>query len=220
MTKTKTDTQIQHDVLAELAWEPAVAAGSIGVEVADGIVTLAGHVGSFHEKWEAEHAAQRVGGVRAIAVEIDVRLPGVSSRTDADIARSARNVIEWMTYLPENAVQVRVEHGWITLTGRVDWAFQREGAASSVRALMGVTGVSDQIVLKDQVSTTVVKADIEKALQRRARSHAQDIGVSVDGDEVTLSGAVQSWSERSLARQAVWSTPGVHRVVDHMTVAD
>ncbi|MET0208853.1 MAG: BON domain-containing protein [Burkholderiaceae bacterium] len=217
---TKTDTQIQHDVLAELAWEPSVDAAAIGVEVKDGIVTLAGHVGSFNEKWEAEHAAQRVGGVKALAIEIDVKLPGSSARTDADIARSAENVIEWMTYLPKDAVKVMVEHGWITLTGQVDWAFQKEGAESGVRSLMGVTGVSDQIVLKAKVSMRAVKADIEIALQRRAHTEARDISVAIDGTDVTLAGTVHSWSERSLARRTAWSTPGVHRVIDHMTVVD
>lgn len=216
----KTDTQIQQDVLAELLWEPSVDAASIGVEVKDGVVTLAGHVGSFNEKWEAESAAQRVGGVKALAIEIDVKLPGSTSRTDADIARSAGNVLDWMTYLPKDAVKVTVEQGWITLKGEVDWAFQKEGAQSSLRSLMGVTGVSDQIVLKGKVSTNAVKSDIEVALQRRAHAEAQDISVSVDGAEVTLAGTVHSLSERSLARRTAWSTPGVHRVVDHMTVVD
>jgi osmotically-inducible protein OsmY len=216
----KTDTQIQQDVLAELLWEPSVDAASIGVEVKDGVVTLAGHVGSFNEKWEAESAAQRVGGVKALAIEIDVKLPGSTARTDADIARSAGNVLDWMTYLPKDSVKVTVEQGWITLKGEVDWAFQKEGAQSSLRSLMGVTGVSDQIVLKGEVSTNAVKSDIEMALQRRAHAEAQDISVSVNGAEVTLAGTVHSMSERSLARRTAWSTPGVHRVVDHMTVVD
>lgn len=216
----KSDTQIQQDVLAELLWEPSVDAASIGVEVKDGVVTLAGHVGSFNEKWEAESAAQRVGGVKALAIEIDVKLPGSSARTDADIARSAGNVLDWMTYLPKDAVKVTVEQGWVTLKGEVDWAFQKEGAQSGLRSLMGVTGVSDQIVLKGKVSTNAVKSDIEVALQRRAHAEAQDISVSVSGTEVTLAGTVHSFSERSLARRTAWSTPGVHRVVDHMTVVD
>ena len=216
----KSDTQIQQDVLAELLWEPSVDAASIGVEVKDGVVTLAGHVGSFNEMWEAESAAQRVGGVKALAIEIDVKLAGSSARTDADIARSAGNVLDWMTYLPKDAVKVTVEQGWVTLKGEVDWAFQKEGAQSSLRSLMGVTGVSDQIVLKGKVSTNAVKSDIEVALQRRAHAEAQDISVSVSGAEVTLAGTVHSLSERSLARRTAWSTPGVHRVVDHMAVVD
>lgn len=216
----KTDIQIQHDILAELLWEPSVDAASIGVEVKDGIVTLAGHVSSLNEKWEAESAAQRVGGVKALAVEIDVKLPGSSARTDSDIARSARNVLDWMNYLPKDSVRITVEQGWITLKGEVDWAFQKECAQSSLRSLTGVTGVSDQILLKGKVSITSVKSDIEVALQRRAHAEAQDILVSVEGTEVTLAGTVHSLSERSLARRTAWSTPGVHRVVDHMTVVD
>ncbi len=217
---TKTDSQIQYDVLAELAWEPSVDAAAIGVEVHDGIVTLAGHVQSFNAKWEAEHAAKRVSGVKALAIEIDVKLPGSNTRTDADIARSAENVVEWMTYLPKDAVKVLVENGWITLSGQVDWAFQKEGAESGVRSLMGVTGVSDQIVLKAKVAMSAVKDDIETALQRRAHAAAHDITVAINGSDVTLAGTVHSWSERSLARRTAWSTPGVQRVIDHMVVTD
>ena len=216
----KTDSQVQLDVMAELNWEPSVNAAQIGVEVKDGVVTLAGHVGSYAEKWEAEHAAQRVAGVKALAIEMEVDLPGSSERKDADIARSAQNMLEWMTYLPENAIKVVVENGWITLSGTVDWAYQRDGAASSVRYLMGVKGLSDRIVLKPKVSLSAVKADIEAALQRRARADSQNISVGVQGSDVTLTGTVHSWSERALAKRAAFCTPGVHSVIDHLSVVD
>ena len=147
-TTMKTDTQLQHDVIAELAWEPSVNAAQIGVEVKDGVVTLAGHVGSFVEKWEAERAAQRVSGVKGLAVEMDVNLPGSSKRNDVDIARAARNVLEWTTYWPQDEIKVVVEAGWVTLTGEVDWEYQRQAASNSIRGLIGITGVRDQIVIK------------------------------------------------------------------------
>ena len=181
----KTDTQLQHDVTAELAWEPSVNAAQIGVEVKGGIVTLAGHVDSYGAKWNAERAAQRVAGVKGLAVEMDVKLPGASQRTDADIARSAENVLSWSSYLPADGVKVLVEKGWVTLTGQVHWEFERRGAAELVRHLMGVTGVSDQIAIQQKVSATVVKADIEAALERRAHNDAQTIDVSVKGGDVT-----------------------------------
>jgi osmotically-inducible protein OsmY len=215
----KTDAQVQQDVIAELKWEPSINAAQIGVEVKDGIVTLAGHVSSYAEKWDAERAAQRVSGVKALAVEIDVKLPGSSKRNDADIARSAKDVLQWMTYLPKDSVKVMVEDGWITLSGEVDWEYQRQAAAGGVRYLMGVTGVSDQIAVKPKVSLSAVKSDIEAALKRRATADAQKISVDVRGADVTLTGSVHSWSERDLARNAAWGTPGVRNVVDNITIA-
>ena len=214
----KTDTQLQQDVIAELKWEPSVNAAQIGVEVKDGIVTLAGHVSSYAEKWDAERAAQRVSGVKALAIEMDVKLSGSSKRTDADIARSAENTLQWTTYLPKDSIKVMVESGWITLSGKVDWEFQRQAAAKGVRYLMGVTGVSDQIVIKPKVSLSAVKSEIEAALKRRATADAQKISVEVQGADVTLTGKVHSWSERDLARHSAWGTPGVRNVVDNMTV--
>ena len=214
----KTDAQLQQDVIAELDWEPSINAAQIGVEVKDGIVTLAGHVDSYAEKWDAEHVAQRVSGVKALAVEIEVTLPGSSRRNDADIARAAENILEWMTYPPKEHIRVMVEGGWITLSGEVDWEYQRQAAARGIRQLMGVTGVSDQIAIKPQASSKTVKSGIEAALQRRARSDAQTITVEVFGDRVTLAGTVHSWSERNLAERSAWAAPGVRTVVDNITV--
>lgn len=214
----KTDSQLQQDVMAELKWEPSVNAAQIGVEVQDGVVTLAGHVGSYAEKLDAEHAAQRVSGVKALAIEMDVTLAGLSKRTDADIARSVENVLQWTTYLPKDHVKVMVENGWVTLSGQVDWEYQRQAATGAVRYLMGVTGVSDQITTKPKVSSTAVKSDIEAALKRRAKADAHRISVEVQGADVTLTGKVHSWSERDLARYTAWGTAGVQHVFDHLTV--
>ena len=215
----KTDTQVQQDVLAELKWEPSVNAAQIGVEVQDGIVTLAGHVSSYAEKWDAERAAQRVSGVKALAIEMDVKLPGSSERNDADIARSVENALQWTTYLPKDSVKVMVEGGYVTLSGEVDWEYQRQSAERGVRYLMGVTGVSDQIAIKPKVSLSAVKSDIEAALKRGAKADAQKISVEVHGADVTLSGTVRSWWERDRARHAAWGTPGVRNVIDNIAVA-
>ena len=215
----KTDKQLQQDVSAELQWEPSVHAARIGVEVKDGVVTLAGEVDSYSEKWSAERAAQRVSGVNAMATELKVQLTGLSKRTDSDIAKSVENVLEWSTSVPTGAVKVMVEGGWVTLSGAVDWQYQRQSATDSVRHLMGVTGVSDQIAIKPSVSATVVKADIVAALKRTAIADAKKIAVAVNGNEVTLSGTVPNWAERETATNSAWSTPGVHHVVDKMTLA-
>jgi osmotically-inducible protein OsmY len=214
----KTDAQLQQDVMAELKWEPAVHAAQIGVQVKDGVVTLAGEVSSYAEKWNAEKAAQRVSGVMALAVDLKVKLSELGKRTDADIARSAENVLAWTTSLPEDAVKVLVEDGWLTLSGDVEWQYQRQDAAHGVRFLPGVTGVSNQIALKPQASALVVKSDIEAALKRRATSDADTIAVGVQGAEVTLTGTVHNWTERDLAIHSAWRSAGVHKVVDKMTL--
>jgi osmotically-inducible protein OsmY len=215
----KTDTQVQQDVIAELSWEPSVNAAHIGVEVSDGIVTLAGHVSSYAEKINAERAAQRVSGVKALAVEMDVKLAGISKRDDADIARSVENVLQWATYSAADSIKVKVESGWLTLSGEVMWDFQRQSSVNAVRHLLGITGISDQITIKQKVSSTIVKSDIEAALKRRAGKDAQNIFVDVQGTDVTLTGSVHSWSEKDLARNSAWGAPGVRNVVDKMTVS-
>ncbi|MBT3067526.1 BON domain-containing protein [Rhodoferax sp. U11-2br] len=214
----KTDSQLQHDVMEELGWEASVNAAQIGVSVKDGIASLSGDVGSFGEKWDAESAAQRVGGVKGLAVDIRVTLPGSDKRNDADIAQAVENVLQWTSLLPLDSVKVLVENGWVTLAGEVDWDYQRRSATRAVRYLMGVTGVSDQIALKPAVSLSVVKDDIEAALRRRAKDDAKDITVQVSGTDVILSGTSHSWAESELARNAAWSAPGVRQVVNNITV--
>ena len=214
----KTDAQLQQDVMAELKWEPAVHAAQIGVEVKDGVVTLAGEVSSYTEKLNAERAAQRVNGVMALAVEMKVKLSEFGKRTDADIAESAKNILCWTSSLPEDAVKVLVEGGWLTLSGNVEWQYQRQDAADSVRYLSGVTGVSNQIAIKPSLSATVVKSDIEAALKRRAAADAKTIAVDVKGADVTLTGSVHSWAERDLATRSAWGTAGVRSVADKMNL--
>jgi osmotically-inducible protein OsmY len=215
----KTDSQLQQDVMAELAWEPAVHATQIGVEVSDGVVTLAGEVGSYAEKWNAERAAQRVQGVKALAVELQVNLAEPGQRSDADIARSAQNILNWSSSLPADSVKVMVEGGWLTLSGNVAWQYQRQDAEASVRYLPGVTGVSNQIGIRPSASAGVVKSDIEAALRRAASNDGQTIAVEVQGADVTLTGTVHSWAERDLATRAAWRSAGVCRVVDKMALA-
>ncbi len=205
--------------MAELSWEPSVNAAHIGVEVTNGVVTLAGHVTNYAEKLNAERAAQRVAGVKALAVEMDVKLAGTSKRNDAELASSAEAALQSATYFSPNDIKVKVENGWITLSGEVEWDYQRQSSVAAVRHLLGVTGVSDKIALKPKVSSVLVKSEIEAALKRRARTDAQKISVDVQGSDVTLTGSVHSWSDRDLARESAWSTPGVRNVVDKMSIS-
>lgn len=217
----KTDNQLQQDVLDELKWEPEVEASRIGVEAKDGIVTLAGHVESFAQKWAAECAAQRVAGVKGVVVEIDVALPGTHQRRDEDLVRAANHALDWHSSVPKGAIKVLVEGGYVTLTGEVDWAFQRAAAVGAMRNLVGVLGVSDRISLKSRsVPAATVKKQIHAALHRQAQHEANAIKVAISGNNVTLSGIVDSWSQRAAARNAAWAAPGVQKVVDNLSVAD
>ncbi|MDP4076364.1 BON domain-containing protein [Acidovorax sp. A1169] len=215
----KTDSQLQQDVRAELTWEPSVNAAHIGVEVKDGVVTLAGQVESFTEKWSAERAAQRVSGVHAMATELKVHLAGTRERTDAEIAGSVRNVLEWTSSVPAGAVKVTVESGWVTLSGSVDWQYQKSAATDAVRHLIGVTGISDKIAIKPAKTASSVQSDIEAALARTSIADARKISVVLQGTEVTLAGTVNSWAEREIATNSAWGTPGVNSLVDKMTLA-
>jgi osmotically-inducible protein OsmY len=214
----KTDAELLQDVIAELEWEPSVQATHIGVEVKNGVVTLAGHVSSYLEKYSAEHAAQRVGGVKALAVEMDVKLPSSGKRTDADIAQSAKSALEWMTSPLGDKVNVMVEKGWITLTGDVDWQYQKLAAGVAVRYLLGVTGVSNLVIIKPAMKLSAVTEEIEAALVRRAKSDAKKIHVELNGSTVTLTGSVDNWAERDTARDTAWGTPGVVNVIDKITM--
>jgi osmotically-inducible protein OsmY len=216
----KSDSQVQQDVLAELDWEPAIDASRIVVDVADGAVTLTGQTSSYAEKLDAAVAARRVGGVRALNMQIEVSLPAWRKNSDAEIAVAVKAAMHWLTKRPIESVKVGVEDGWITLSGDVDWEYQRQAATAALRNIRGVRGVDDKVSIRAQVSHSAVKAEIAAALNRRARTEAQSIAVAVSGCDVTLTGTVHSWSERDLARHSAWASPGVRNVVDNLSVVD
>ncbi|MBV8568333.1 MAG: BON domain-containing protein [Methylobacteriaceae bacterium] len=213
------DKTLRQMVIDELDFEPSVDAAHIGVAVENGVVTLSGHVDTYAEKIAAEHAAQRVKGVGGIAEEIEVRRRGSHPLGDDEIAKRCLDVLAWDALLPKDAVQVKVERGFVQLRGKVKWQFQREAAEKRVRKLTGVIGVCNQVEVKTEVRAVYVKERIEAALRRNALVEANAIRVLVEEDQVTLEGKVQAWPERVAAAKAAWSAPGVNSVIDNLRVA-
>jgi osmotically-inducible protein OsmY len=217
----QTDEEIQRDVLGELKFEASVQPNEIGVAVKDGIVSLTGYVDSFLKKWAAEEAAHRVHGVRAVANDIEVKLPTSAERTDADIAAAVTRALEWDAYVDVDKLDVTVSKGWVTLKGEVEWGFQRADAERVARRITGVRGVSNLITVRprQKPSPEETKRKIEDALVRNAEMDAKRITVDVDGDKVILSGTVRAWAEKMGAERAAWSAPGVASVENRITVS-
>jgi osmotically-inducible protein OsmY len=214
-----TDLGIRQDILDELAFEPSIDAAHIGVSVEDGVATLSGHVSTYAEKLTAEDVATRVKGVRAVAVEIEVRCVGHKQHSDDQIASRAIDIIAWNTALPEGPVHVKVEAGWVTLSGEVRWQFQRTAAEHAVKKLGGVVGVINLLTIRPCPTVPDIRHRIEEALRRSAEVDAGQISVKVQDNKVILEGDVRAWNEGGVAERAAWSVPGVSTVENHIHVS-
>jgi osmotically-inducible protein OsmY len=214
----KTDSEIKKDVLAEMEWDPEVNAAHVGISVKDGVVTVSGHLDTYAEKFAIDRALRRVDGVSAIAMEVDVVLSPEHRRGDSEIAAAAAQALKWQARLPDGKLRVSVEHGWVHLSGEVDWEFQRRAAEKAVRPLTGVVGVSNEITLASKALPADLTQRISQALQRQALREAKRVEVSVDGTKVTLRGQVHSWQERDAVQGAVWAAPGVRTVINELHV--
>ncbi len=213
------DSELKQSVLDELSWEPSVEAAHIGVTANSGVVTLTGHVSNYAHKSHAEAAVSRVKGVKAVVENIEVKLPSSYERDDEEIAAAAIDRLGWNSNIPADAVKVKVEDGWITLTGALTWQFEKSAAEDEIRTLTGVVGVSNQIVLKPRLDASSVRSGIERALHRSWYYDPNTIKVNADGGTITLTGSVSTWNARQLAGSAAWSAPGATSVVNDITVS-
>jgi osmotically-inducible protein OsmY len=215
----KNDLEIQVDVLAELRWDSKINAPQIGVEVSNGVVTLSGYVESYLEKSSAEKAAKRVIGVGAIAQEIRVLLPGSSIRCDTEIARQIQSIIRLSDIDPNDQIHIKVEQGFITLSGKVEAFHKKELAQKYASNMLGVTGICNLIEIEPKLTGPVIKKDIQDAFTRQAIDQAQKLDIMINQNIVTFAGKVKSWSERNSAINAAWSIPTVKNVIDKIQIA-
>jgi len=214
----KTDIELKQDIERELEWDPKVNAAQIGVSVDQGAVSLLGTVDTYPEKWAAEEATKRVGGVRSVAQDLTVKLLGDHARDDSEIAIATLNALKWDVLVP-NTVKAKIQHGAVTLDGEVPWHFQRDAADRAVRYLTGVVAVHNNIALKPQASVSEVKEKVQAALQRQAKADAKSIHVETSGGKVTLTGHASSWQSIEDAANAAWAAPGVTNVVDQVKMS-
>lgn len=216
----KTDSELQRDVLDELAFEPMVDHAHIGVAANDGVVTLTGHVPNYAQKMAAERATARVNGVKAIAEEIEVRFASDPKASDPEIAERILQLFRWDVMVPDSKIQVRVEHGWVTLNGDVEWNYQKRAAQTDAGRITGVKGVSNWIEVKQsEPAPFEVRDRVKAAIKRQSALDASAIDVSVNGHTVKLSGVVHGWNERKVAERAAWAVPGVTKVEDEIVFA-
>jgi len=209
---------LRKDIQDAIKWEPTLHAAEIGVTVKDGIVTLSGTVDSYSKKQEAESAAKSVKGVKAIVENIKIEFGEWHKKTDSELALEAVTALEANWEVPKEKVEIKVEDGWVTLSGTLHWNFERVAAKESVARLVGVKGVFNKIQINPASKDKIEQKSIERALEWNGSLDDAEIQVSVKGDDVTLSGMVDSWYSKDEAERIAWKTPGVRSVSNELFI--
>ena len=214
----KTDIEIQKDVMDELKWEPLLSASEIGVAVKQGVVTLSGTVDSFSKKEEAENAAKRVSGVKAMAEDIEVKPFATNQKNDTEIARMIADSLKWHSAVQEDKIKVKVEDGWVTLEGEVEWEYQKDAIKNSIKNLVGIIGISNIISVKPTITAKDIKQKISLAFHRSATLDAGRIDIEIQGNKAILSGRVRSWAEKNDAENAAWKAQGITSIENKLII--
>ena len=214
----KTDHEILRDIQDELKWDPYLSSSEIGISVKDGIVTLTGVVDAYWKKVAAENAVKRVSGVTAVVQKIEVRLSESGKRKDTDIAEAIQSAFKWSVLIPKDKIKIKVENGWVTLEGDVEWEYQKNAARKAVEKLAGVAGVTNNIRVTPKAAPSEIKEKIKTAFLRNASLDSDRINISVDGSTVRLSGKVRSWAEKKEAERQAWLAPGVTKVENDIEI--
>ena len=214
----KTDQEIQKDVMEELRWEPLLNATEIGVAVKNGVVTLSGIVDTYGKKIAAEEAAKSVFGFKAVAEDIQVKLSSFGAKSDTELAEEVIKSLKWHTSIPDDKIKVKVENGWVTLEGDVEWEYQKNAAKSTIENLLGVKGISNLITVKPSVTVKDIKNKISAAFHRSATVDSEKINIDVRGNKAILSGTVRSWAEKEEAANATWNAQGISSVENNITI--
>lgn len=212
------DSEIKKNVEAELLWDPNIKTTDIGVSVKSGVVALSGYASSYVQKYQAETDAKRISGVTGVANDIEVRLPAVDQKSDPELARDAVTALKMQLPTTHESFKVIVRNGWVTLEGSTEWQYLKERAESTVRHLVGINGVANNIVVSPKISPIEIKRKIEEAFKRSAEIDANRIIVETNNDEVTLKGTVHTWFERKEAERVAWLAPGVRKVDDRISI--